>query len=319
MRRVDEIVDCVAATDATVLIWGESGVGKELVARALHQRSSRRDRPFVKVNCAALPADLLESELFGYERGAFTGASRRKLGKFEQAHTGTIFLDEISELPLPLQAKLLHVLQDHRFSRLGGQQEIRVDVRVVTATNRDLSECVAHGEFREDLYFRLNVVAVFVPPLRERPEEIPILVDHFLALYSEKYGRELAPLPPAILERFKRYSWPGNVRQLQNIVQRLVVLGADAVMTELDDAARLRAAPPRRRAPAADTGAEAGDDSLGLKDLVRQVVEQAERTALTRMLERVRWRRVEAARRLRISYKTLLDKIKHYKLERPAS
>jgi transcriptional regulator with PAS, ATPase and Fis domain len=310
----------VAPTDVTVLICGESGVGKELVARTLHQRSRRRDRPFVKVNCAALPVTLLESELFGYERGAFTGADHPKRGKFEQAHTGTIFLDEISEMPLSVQAKLLQVLQDHEFSRLGSEHDIRVDVRVLAATNRDLGRYVAEGGFREDLFHRLNVVQVRVPPLRERPEEIPTLVEHLLALYRRKHGGGPPQVSRASLERLTRYPWPGNVRELQNVIQRIVVLDSESVVAELDDP-EPRPAPPRNgRASLSETAdALLADDSPGLKELARQAVETVEREALTRMLARVHWRRVEAAHRLRISYKTLLEKIKQYDLDSPRS
>jgi two-component system response regulator AtoC len=318
MRRLDAIVNRIAAADVTVLIEGESGVGKDLVARNLHHRSLRGDRPFVKVNCAALPVTLLESELFGYDRGAFTGAEHRKLGKFEQAHTGTIFLDEIGEMPLSVQAKLLHVLQDHQFSRLGSEHEIRVDVRVLAATNRDLAKYVGQGGFREDLFYRLNVMHVRVPPLRERPEEIPILVEHFLALYGRKHGRNQPRVSPATLERFCRYGWPGNVRELENVVQRIVVLGTEAVVAELgDDETRTEADEPDTTPPCATNDPAGPDDSLGLKEVVRRATELAERRALKRTLERVHWRRVVAAQRLGISYKTLLEKIKHYRLDTP--
>jgi len=310
MRRVNATVSRVAGTDVTVLISGESGVGKEVVARALHRRSARRDRPFVKVNCAALPLGLLESELFGHERGAFTGAERQVKGKFEQAHTGTIFLDEISEMPPQVQAKLLQVLQDHEFSRVGGDHDIRVDVRIIAATNRELEKYVGQGGFREDLFYRLNVVHIRVPPLRERPEEIPLLIEHLFERYARKHGRRPYQVSAETLERFRRYRWPGNVRELENIVQRIVILGTEAVVDEL---AEPEALPRTEAAPADDTP---DGDGLGLKDLVRRAAETAEREALKRMLERVRWRRVEAAQRLRISDKTLRDKIKHYGLDR---
>jgi two-component system, NtrC family, response regulator AtoC len=320
MRRLDAIVHRIAAADVTVLIEGESGVGKDLVARTLHHRSPRTDRPFVKVNCAALPVTLLESELFGYDRGAFTGAEHRKLGKFEQAHTGTIFLDEISEMPLSVQAKLLHVLQDHQFSRLGSEHEMRVDVRVVAATNRDLAKYVGQGGFREDLFYRLNVMNIRVPALRERPEEIPILVEYFLAVYGRKHGRDRPRVEPATLERFVRYSWPGNIRELENVIQRIVVLGTDAVVAELGEAEvrEETSEPGTSTACDGDDGAWL-DDSLGLKEVVRRAAAVAERRALKRALERVRWRRVVAAQRLGISYKTLLEKIKHYRLDAPDS
>jgi DNA-binding NtrC family response regulator len=316
MRRIKAMVTRVAGADVTVLISGESGVGKELVARALHERSRRRDHPFVKVNCAALPVELLESELFGYERGAFTGAHHQKRGKFEQAHRGTIFLDEISEMPLPVQAKLLQVLQDHEFARLGSEHDIRVDVRVLAATNRDLGRYVAQGGFREDLFHRLNVVHIRVPALRERVEEIPILVEHFLALYRRKHRGGPRELSPDTLERLQRYRWPGNVRELENVIQRIVVLRTEAVVVELDDTSEQPSlAEPVTTPPEAANGLS--DDSLGLKELSRRAAHAAEREALKRTLARVHWRRVAAARRLQISYKTLLEKIKHYHLDAP--
>jgi len=315
MRGVKRMIDQVAATDATVLVWGESGVGKEIVARTLHQLSPRRDRPFVKVNCAALPLELLESELFGYERGAFTGAHRQKPGKFELAHTGTIFLDEIAEMPLPVQAKLLQVLQDSEFSRLGSRQDIRVDVRVVAATNKDLGRLVERGAFREDLYYRLNVVNLHVPPLRERREEIPILVEHFLSEYARRYGRPRRDIGVTTLRRFMEYSWPGNVRELENIVKRIVVLGTeDWVEQELAGAPSR----PEPMAGLAASGAAAAPrapepretDTMGLKDIARRAAREAERAALKQALDEVQWHRLEAARRLKISYKTLLTKIR---------
>jgi two-component system response regulator AtoC len=319
MRAVKEMIDRVASTDATVLVWGESGVGKEMVARALHYQSPRRERPFVKVNCAALPLELLESELFGYERGAFTGAHRQKPGKFELANTGTIFLDEIGEMPLPLQAKLLQVLQDREFSRLGSRQDIRVDVRVVAATNKDLAKLVERGSFREDLYYRLNVVNVFVPPLRERREEIPILVEHFLDLYARQYGRPRQRVSASTMRLLMSYTWPGNVRELENIVKRIELLGTeDWVTHELSgrpQAPLLETAPAAlpRRLPAAgivpaDPPARWGD-GMSLKEIARRAAQEAERDALKQVLDRVRWNRREAARLLKISYKTIRRKI----------
>ena len=234
MAEVRELIERVSDTDVTVLIRGESGTGKELVARALHERSLRRDRAFVKVNCAALPTELLESELFGFEKGAFTGAIQHKPGKFEFANHGTMFLDEIGDMSPPLQAKLLQVLQDGEFSRLGGKHDVRVDVRVITATNRDLETAVAEGQFREDLYFRLNVVTISLPPLRERREEIPILTDHFLKKYSVQYNKPVASVGPQLAQSFMEYDWPGNIRQLENMIKRMVVLGSEAaILAEL--------------------------------------------------------------------------------------
>jgi DNA-binding NtrC family response regulator len=310
MRRVNATVSQIASTDVTVLITGESGVGKELVAWMLHRRSSRHERPFVKVNCAALPVDLFESELFGHERGAFTGADHQMKGKFEQAHTGTIFLDEISEMPPSVQAKLLQVLQDHQFPRLGGSYPVQVDVRIIAASNRDLEKYVGQGGFREDLFYRLNVVHIRVPPLRERREEIPVLVDHFLARYAQKHGRGRRHISPATLERLRRYSWPGNVRELENVIQRIVILDTEAVVADLSESAL--PSPPAEAAK----DASSDDDSLGLKELVRRAAERTEMEALKRTLERVHWRRVDAAQRLRISDRTLREKIKQYGLDR---
>src|SRR5213083_3066985 len=223
MRAIRTLIENIADTDATILIRGESGVGKDLVARAIHAASTRRTGPFVKVNCAAIPAGLLESELFGHEKGAFTGAHRRKPGQFEFANQGTIYLDEIAELPLALQAKLLHVLQDFSFARVGGHGLIDVDTRVIAATNRDLEHAMARGEFREDLYYRLNVVELLVPPLRERREEIPLLAAWFLSRFNEQYGRS-KQLSPETMARLMEHSWSGNVRELENVIRRLVVL-----------------------------------------------------------------------------------------------
>ncbi len=234
MLGVRDLIERVSDTDVTVLIRGESGTGKELVARALHERSLRRDKPFVKVNCAALPTELLESELFGFEKGAFTGAIQHKPGKFEFANHGTMFLDEIGDMSPPLQAKLLQVLQDGEFSRLGGKHDVRVDVRVITATNRDLEMAVADGQFREDLYYRLNVVAINMPPLRERLDEIPFLTDHFLKKYSVQYNKPMTGISAQLARLFMEYEWPGNVRQLENMIKRMVVLASEApILSEL--------------------------------------------------------------------------------------
>ena len=230
MAEVRDMIERVSDTDVTVLIRGESGTGKELVARAVHERSLRKDRPFVKVNCAALPTELLESELFGFEKGAFTGAIQHKPGKFEFANHGTMFLDEIGDISYPLQAKLLQVLQDGEFARLGGKQDVKVDVRLVAATNQELESAVASGRFREDLYFRLNVVTIHLPPLRERREEIPILCDHFLKKYSVQYNKSAGSVSADLASRFMNYDWPGNVRQLENLIKRMVVLGSEAAI-----------------------------------------------------------------------------------------
>src|SRR5881409_3399108 len=227
MAEVQDLIERVADTDVTVLIRGESGTGKELVARALYASSLRRDKPFVKVNCAALPTELLESELFGFERGAFTGAIQHKPGKFEFAHHGTMFLDEISEMSPALQAKLLQVLQDGEFARLGGKHDVHVDVRIIAATNRDLERGVAAGQFREDLFFRLNVVSILVPPLRDRREEIPMLTEYFLKKYSVQYNKPYSDISPDTMHLFMDYDWPGNVRELENLIKRAVVLATE--------------------------------------------------------------------------------------------
>jgi two-component system response regulator AtoC len=231
MRQVAHVIEQVADSDVTVLIRGESGVGKELVARAIHQHSTRRQKPFVKVNCAALPAELLESELFGHEKGAFTGAATTRIGKFEQANLGTIFLDEIGEMKPPLQAKLLHVLQDAEFTKLGSNKRITIDVRVVAATNRDLEKMMLNGEFREDLYYRLKVIEATVPALRERRDEIPHLTDFFIAKYSQRYNRPVRPLSDELRRMFLSYEWPGNVRELENMIKRFVILQDEALVT----------------------------------------------------------------------------------------
>jgi two-component system, NtrC family, response regulator AtoC len=224
MRGIAQVIDQVADSDVTVLIRGESGVGKELVARAIHQRSTRRNRPFVKVNCAALPAELLESELFGHERGAFTGAATTRIGKFEQADSGTLMLDEIGEMKPALQAKMLHVLQDAEFTKLGSNKRINVDVRVVAATNRDLEKMMESGDFREDLYYRLKVIELTVPSLRERRDEIATLTDFFVARYSRKYNRPARPISDELRHLFGQYEWPGNIRELENMIKRVVIL-----------------------------------------------------------------------------------------------
>lgn len=224
MRQVLNIVDKVAPTDATVLILGESGTGKELVANAIHQRSNRRKGPFIKINCAALPETLLESELFGHEKGAFTGANATKPGKFERAQGGTIFLDEIGEISQGMQVKLLRVLQEKEFERVGGTKTIKADIRIIAATNRDLKKMVDEGEFREDLYYRLNVIPIFIPPLRERKEDIPILADYFMKKYSIQMGKNNIAITSEALEKMEQYHWKGNIRELQNIIERCVIL-----------------------------------------------------------------------------------------------
>jgi two-component system, NtrC family, response regulator AtoC len=316
MRAIGTVIENVADTDATVMIRGESGVGKDLVARAVHAASSRRRGPFVKVNCAAIPLGLLESEFFGHEKGAFTGAHRRKHGQFEYANRGTIYLDELAELPPALQAKLLHVLQDFQFSRVGGHQLVEVDTRVVAATNRDLEAAMARGEFRQDLYYRLNVVEIKVPPLRERREEIPALASRFLARFNSQYGRQ-KQLMPETLAWLTEYSWPGNVRELENVIRRLVVLG--------DGERAIEALVTRGRNGQNGHNGHNGHFSApqptvvegGLREVGRRGAREAERKALLEVLDRVLWNRAEAARILKVSYKTLLTKISECGLTPP--
>jgi two-component system, NtrC family, response regulator AtoC len=302
MRAVRDLVTKVAATNAAVLLTGESGVGKEVVARAIHRASPRAIHQLLKVNCAALPGELLESELFGHERGAFTGAYREKPGKFELAQRGTILLDEIGEVPLRLQAKLLHVLQDGEFARVGGERVLQTDVRVLAATNRDLEAEIRAGRFREDLYYRLNVIEVRIPPLRERRDEIPALVEHFLAAANKQYGRAVE-IPPALLRRLVEHSWPGNIRELENVIKRVVVLGNAGQIQEHLAAASPTATPGVLPPPVT------GDETLGLKTIARRAARDAERLAIADTLERTHWNRAKAARILQISYKALLYKI----------
>ncbi len=317
MRLIDDMIDHVADTDITVLIRGESGTGKEIVARTLWSRSNRARRPFVKVNCAALPHELLESELFGYEKGAFTGAQKRKLGKFEIANGGTIFLDEISEMHPSLQAKLLQVLQDGQFSRLGGESDVAVDARVIAATNRHLESAVREGTFREDLFYRLNVVTIQLPPLRERRDEILVLADHFTDRYAREYGKDPKPLPLEVRTAFAAYDWPGNIRELENLVKRIVVLGsADQVLDELRARTAPVAVPASDSAPCAPPAGElerflAGEsERVSLKRVARQAAQIAEARLIAKVLQRTRWNRKEAASILQISYKALLYKMR---------
>src|ERR1700689_3786891 len=310
MLKIRQQILQIAPVDVPVFISGESGVGKEVVARMIHLRSTRRHQPFVKVNCAALPGELLESELFGYEQGAFTGAVRSKPGKFEQANKGTIFLDEIAEMSPHLQAKLLHVLQDNQYSRLGGRSVINVDVRVLAATNIIVQEAMQSGRFREDLYYRLNVLSIHIPPLRERTGEIPLLFQHFLQKYSEKF-QKASPEPSAhLLEAAQRYQWPGNLRELENFTKRYVILedeeGSFRELLEMTSA-QSRLSPQPEATPTREQG--------GLKALVRGLKDEAEAEAIAQALEKTRWCRKYAAKMLGISYKALLYKMRQFNLD----
>ena len=302
MLRIVDVARHVASTDVPVLILGESGVGKEVFASFIHEQSDRGDGPFIKVNCAALPHELLESELFGYERGAFTGALRDRMGKFEQADKGTLLLDEIAEMSPHLQAKLLHVLQDNEFSRLGGKKPVKVNVRVIAATNKKLKEAVLKGEFRNDLYFRLNVIRLELPPLRQRREDIPLLCSHFVDKYRERYQSPVQALPKDLLEAFMRYDWPGNIRQLENIIKRYLILPDREILSELRITEQEPAAPV--------------NTVVSLKEVASHAAEIAEKEAVLKMLEETGWNRKESARRLRISYKALRNKLKKWQLTR---
>jgi two-component system response regulator AtoC len=306
MQPIRDLVAKVAGTNTTVLLRGESGVGKEVVARAIHKASPRVNKQFLKVNCAALPGELLESELFGHEKGSFTGAYRQKPGKFEAADGGTLLLDEIGEMPLRLQAKLLHVLQDGEFSRVGGEKVIDTDVRLIAATNRDLESALRTHQFREDLYYRLNVIEIRIPPLRERREEIPILVDYFLRKFNAQFGRTV-DIPQETIRVFMEYHWPGNLRELENNIKRVVVLGsARTVQQEMVANLNHTNGSP---SPATPTVTVSPEGPVSLKDIARQAARDAERVAIKEVLDRVHWNRAKAARLLQISYKALLYKI----------
>ena len=302
MQRVRRTVERVAGVRVPLLIRGESGSGKELLASYLHRIGPWREMPLVKVNCAAIPGSLLESELFGYEKGAFTGAYATRPGKFEAANGGTVVLDDIGEIDSSLQARLLQVLQDGCFCRIGDLTERRVDVRIIAISNRDVEGEITRGAFREDLFYRINVVNVHLPPLRRRLEDLPVLVDHFLQYYSQRFERQVPQLPGAVLDRFRQHSWPGNVRELENYVKRYVILDSpESILEELEERSR---------------GAEAGEFQLppirefSLKKFAKQASQQAEHHMILEALKQTRWNRKRAAEMLGISYRALLYKIK---------
>jgi two-component system response regulator AtoC len=310
MREVRCMVDLIAQTNLPVLILGETGAGKEVVVRLIHHVSLRRNRPFLKVNCAALPAELLESELFGYEAGAFTGASKATAGKFEACHKGTILLDEIAEMPPAPQAKLLQVLQDGEYCRLGSSKPIRVDVRVLAATNVDIVRAIKTKKFREDLYYRLNAFSLQVPPLRERIEDIPVLLQHFIGVQAAVLGCQPLPVSPELLKTCLRYSWPGNVRELENFVKRyLIVRDERKAVAYLMPEARRSSAPPQT---ATSTFSMKATD---LKSLVRGLKQQAERQAIMGALELSHGNRKDAARILNISSRALIYKMREYGID----
>lgn len=329
IRRVRELIAQVAPTGFNVVVTGETGTGKELVVNSLYANSPRWGKPFVKVNCAALPDTLLESEMFGYERGAFTGATQNRRGKFEQASGGVLFLDEIGDMSLPLQAKLLHVLQGGDFTPLGSEKPVKTDVWVIAATNRDLKREVERGRFRDDLYFRLSTMTIDIRPLRERPEDIPVLIDYYIARYARTLPcRSSGCLSRETFAKLAAYRWPGNVRELQNVLQRIIVLGEGE---EFVDGMLTRPLPPQ------DAGAKGGEASaqdliaelvagnggrpdlseLSLWKIRRKAIERVDRELIGHVLLKTGWNRSKAARLLKISYKTMLQKIEELKIEPP--
>jgi two-component system response regulator AtoC len=321
IQRIRALVRQVADSDLNVIIFGETGVGKELVAQCLHLMSGRRTKPLVKVNCAAIPSPLLESELFGYEKGAFTGADGMKLGKFELAHGGTILLDEIGDMPLALQAKMLQVLQDFQFSRLGGKKDVKVDCWVLAATNQELEQRVGAGLFREDLYYRLNIIRIFVPPLRERPDDVEPLIHHFAERFAEKVNKPHSrPIDNGALEFLREYSWPGNVRELKHTIERLLLLGDwEAVKEELwsrqSREAKSPAAAGALPAPPKEERQKERKQFPSLREVKKEATREAESRLISAVLKDTGWNRRKAARILGISYKALLYKIKEYGLE----
>ncbi len=324
INKIRELVKKLADVDLNVLICGESGVGKELVARALHYYSKRKSQPFVKVNCAALPSELIESELFGYERGAFTGADRQKLGKFELAGKGSILLDEIGEIPPSLQAKLLQVLQDRKFPRVGGYKDIEITARVITATNRDLQSDIISGAFREDLYYRINTIKIAVPPLREHREDLESLINHFLKQQQELYNLPDIKIPSHIVALFYQYHWPGNIRQLENHIKRLSVLG-NIDEFEIEFLAQInrqqKANNQSVQIEEDNSPSHSSEDELdvkkfsSLKEIRDKAVYKIEREIIKKVLDETNWNRKKTAVILKISYRTLLYKIKDLKLK----
>ncbi len=314
MQKVFEVIKKVSDTDCTVLITGSSGTGKELVARAIHSRSNRNDKPFVVINCGAIPEELLESELFGHEKGAFTGAHKRRIGRFEMADGGTIFLDEISEMSPSLQVKLLRVLQEREFERVGGIKPIKVDVRIIAATNRDLKVAIKEGKFREDLYYRLNVIPIHLPDLRDRKSDIPLLIDHFLRKYSKESNGNIKGITKKALSIFMRYNWPGNIRELKNIIKRIIVL-SDGDIIDVDDIPEYM-----------KEDIEIEDDRWRLKNMkpiengmgLNEAVREFEKRLIMEALENSNGITSRAAKILKINRTTLIEKIKKQKIDKVA-
>jgi transcriptional regulator with PAS, ATPase and Fis domain len=328
IRRIRELIDHVADTGLSVLITGKSGVGKEVVAQNLYDKSPRKDKPFIKVNCAALPDGLLESELFGFERGAFTGADRKKRGKFELAHHGVLFLDEIGDISLFLQSKLLHVLQAGEFSPLGSEKEVRTDAWVIAATNQELEQKVEKKLFREDLYYRLNIIKIYIPPLRNRPEDIPLLLDYYMEKYSSQFDKKQIPkFDPDHMEKLMAYSWPGNVRELQNVIKKSIVIGNweeiidDLYFKSRSDAAISSEEAASGRATIGDVLLDFNGDysldqaSFSLKKVTKKATDRIEKEVISYVLGKTGWNRTKASKILKISYKTLLYKIDELKIK----
>ncbi|MFQ5452798.1 MAG: sigma-54-dependent transcriptional regulator [Candidatus Zixiibacteriota bacterium] len=318
MQKVKSVVDQVADSELTVLIRGESGTGKEIVARLFHNLSSRKSKPFIKVNCAAIPKDLLEAELFGYEKGAFTGAHKTKQGRFESANKGTIFLDEIGDMSIELQSKLLQVLEQQEFVRVGGINNIHIDVRIICATNRNLEVAISEQAFRDDLFYRLNEITLLLPSLRERVEDIPLLISYFLDKYNKMYKKNLSQLSPEIIDKLVNFSWPGNVRQLENMVKQIVVREDESIITDL--IASSGNIPLKANLNVSteieplniDINSDVG--SLSLKTRIGKTVATEEKKMISAVLNKTNWNRRKAAELLEISYRSLLYKIKDYNL-----
>jgi len=332
IKRVNDLINHVSDTGLNVVISGETGVGKEVVAQNLYQNSPRCGKPFVKVNCAALPEGLLESELYGYERGAFTGAEQKKKGKFELAHGGVLFLDEIGDMPLLLQSKLLHVLQSGEFAPLGSEKELKTDTWLIAATNHNLEEEIKHKRFREDLYYRLNIIKIFISPLRSRPEDIPHLIDYYIGIYTSKFNtKHLLKPSDGETEKLKKYHWPGNVRELQNVMKRVLVLGSwEEIIDELDFDSSMEMNSAFEEAEDRPTssglskgflfdGQEIPDlDSFSLKKIKKKALDKIEKEAIAYVLDKTGWNRSKASKILKISYKTLLYKISDLNITPPA-
>jgi len=311
MQKVFQTIEKVADTDSTIMILGESGTGKELVARAVHYNSSRSKGPLVPVNCAAIPSELLESELFGHEKGAFTNAIRTRVGRFELAHGGTIFLDEIGDMDPVLQSKLLRVLQDRSFERIGGTRTIQVDIRVITATHRNLKELVEQGRFREDLYYRLNVIPITIPALREHKSDIPLLIQHFLMQFNKTKNRQIQGIDPEATRKLMEYDWPGNIRELENMIERIVILTSNELVTLADLPERIQKIQPK------DAGLpfEIPEEGISLDSAVNEF----ERRLILQALTKTGWVKNKAAQLLNLNRTTLIEKIKRQNLQSPSA